>query len=314
MPILLTIFLLIPVTLHADATFANFLVELRSEALHEGIRPTTLDSALTDITPNPKVLSLYRRQPEKKQNLRAYLSQRVSPDRINRGRQLLTEQGPLLDQVAERFGVQARFIVALWGSESSYGRHMGDFSVIRSLATLAHGSKRRDYFRRELLVALRILDQGHISPSNMLGSWAGAMGQCQFMPWSYDRRAIDFDQDGRRDIWHSQPDVFASIANYLASQGWRDDLTWGRQVTIPVGFANELLNEKKDLEEWHGLGVRRLNGMALPTKHVQAKLIRPANSQGNTFLVYDNFDVLLKWNRSNHFAIAIGTLADRIQP
>ena len=311
---LLLFILILPFSLNADASFDSFLLELRAEAQSKGISQSTLDSALNDLQPNPKILALYNRQPEKKQSLNLYLEKRVSAARIKRGRTHLTQQQALLEKVAEQYGVQARFIVALWGSESSYGHHMGDYPVVQSLATLAHRSKRRDYFRRELLIALRIIEQGDIQPGHMLGSWAGAMGQCQFMPWSYDRRAVDYDQDGFRDIWSSQPDVFASIANYLASQGWRDDQTWGREVILPPGFDPTLKNAKKDLSAWNQLGIRRLNGTALPTRQIQAKLIRPSNAHGRSFLVYDNFDVLLKWNRSYHFAIAIGTLADRFRP
>jgi membrane-bound lytic murein transglycosylase B len=312
--ILVSILLATPTIVLAENPFDGFLQELRKEAINQGIRPTALDSVLKGLVVNPKVLALYRRQPEKRQDLSSYLKQRVSTTRITLGQKLLAEHQLLLEQVASEFGVQSRFIVALWGSESSYGRNMGDFSVVRSLATLAHGSKRKDYFRRELLVALHILDQGHIHPSKMLGSWAGAMGQCQFMPWSYDRRAIDFDQDGRRDIWFTQADVFASIANYLAAVGWKNDQTWGREVTLPPNFNSEFTNKKMELQEWQNYGVRRLNGTALPTRKIEAKLIRPTNANGRSFLVYDNYDVLLKWNRSHHFAIAIGTLADRLRP
>ena len=287
---------------------------MRLEAQKQGIRPATLRTTLDRLELNQKVLQLYHRQPEKAQTLSAYLKRRVSQTRIKRGRALLAEHSALLDEVANRYGVQPRFIVALWGTESDYGGNMGDFSVVRSLATLAYGSKRPDYFRRELMVALRILDQGHISPDQMIGSWAGAMGQCQFMPWSFSRRAVDFDANGKRDIWHSHPDVFASIANYLASQGWRGDLTWGRAVSAPPGLDPELLKGKtsKDLEQWQALGIRRADGRDLPRRSVQARLMRPENGGGRIFILYENFDVLLKWNRSNHFAIAVGTLADRI--
>ena len=312
--ILIAILLAVPTAASAVTSFENFIHDLRSEARKQGISLRTLDSALTDLTPNPQIIALYNRQPEKKQGLSTYMDKRVSSGRVHRGQVLIEDHRVLLNQVAEKFGVQPRFIVALWGSESSFGQHMGDFSVIRSLATLAHGSKRRDYFRRELLVALRIIDQGDIQADQMLGSWAGAMGQCQFMPWSYDRRAVDFDGDGRRNIWSSRADVFASIANYLASQGWRDDQTWGREVLLPANLERKFKNQIKDLQEWQDLGIRRLNGSALPTRHIDAKLIRPANAHGRSFLVYGNFDVLLKWNRSNHFAIAVGTLADRLRP
>lgn len=313
LPILLLLILLTPDQLIAADTFAQFLTQLRADPQIQGFHAATIDSALVGLELNAKVLQLYRRQPEKSSTLRAYLKRRVSPHRINRGRELMEEHRAVLASVAERFGVQPRFIIALWGSESDFGDNMGNFSVVRSLATLAFASKRQDYFRRELLVALRILDQGHISPKGMVGSWAGAMGQCQFMPWAYNHRAVDFDGDGRRDIWHSQPDVFASIANYLKASGWRDDLTWGRPVSLPPAVAAEHLKKTKDLQEWQSLGVRRLNQTDLPQRNIMAQLIRPANAQGRAFLVYGNYDVLLKWNSAHSFAIAVGTLADRLR-
>ena len=309
--LLLPLFTLQP--LYAQGHFDQFLSQLRTDALSAGLKAATLDSTLDSLEINPRVLNLYQRQPEKRQSLQTYIQRRVSPERVRRGRQLLKRHQTLLNRVAERYGVQPRFVVALWGSESDFGAHMGDFSVVRSLATLAYGSKRKDYFRRELLVALRIVDQGHIHPDQMRGSWAGAMGQCQFMPWSFSNLSVDFDGDGRRDIWHSPPDVFASIANYLAAAGWRDDLTWGRAVQFPTTRLAEYLNSTFDLSTWNEYGVRRLNGNILPVRPISARLIRPANASENIFLVYDNYDVLLKWNRSHSFAIAVGTLADRLR-
>ena len=309
--LLIPLFTLQP--LYAQGHFDQFLGQLRIDALTAGLKATTIDFTLDSLEIDPQILKLYRRQPEKRQSLQTYIQRRVSPERVQRGRQLLERYQALLNRVAERYGVQPRFIVALWGSESNFGAHMGDFSVVRSLATLAYGSKRKDYFRRELLVALRILDKGYIHPDQMRGSWAGAMGQCQFMPWSFSSLAVDFDGDGRRDIWHSLPDVFASIANYLASAGWRDDLTWGRAVQFPITRIDEYLNSTFDLPTWHEYGVRRLNGNILPIRAISARLIRPASASGSIFLVYDNYDVLLKWNRSHNFAIAVGTLADRLR-
>lgn len=302
----------IPTTSSAETGFAKFLETLRREAENKGIHSTTLDLALNGLESDSRVLARYNHQPEKKQSLKAYIARRVSKTRVAAGRLALSEYRDTLDSIAERFGVQPRFIVALWGSESDYGRNMGDFPVIRSLATLAYATKRGNYFRRELLEALRILDQGHIPVEDMVGSWAGAMGQCQFMPWSYNHRAIDFDADGHKDIWNSKEDALASIANYLASHGWRKDLTWGRPVKIPPGLDPGRVNTRENLSEWQALGIRRLNGSDLPLRDISAQLIAPAHAMGQHYLVYDNFSILLKWNRSHHFAIAVGTLSDRI--
>ena len=312
LPFLIISVLFAPVTLSAEASFAEFLETLRSDAENQGIRSTTLALALNGLESDPHVLARYNHQPEKKQSLKTYLARRVSPTRVAAGRLALTKYRAVLDSIAGRFGVQARFIVALWGSESDYGRNIGDFSVIRSLATLAHATKRGDYFCRELLEALLILDQGHIPTNRLVGSWAGAMGQCQFMPWSYNHRAVDFDADGHKDIRNSREDALASIANFLAAHGWRNDLTWGRPVTIPPSLDPGLVNAHKHLSQWQALGVRRLNGSDLPLRDISAKLIAPAHAMGQRYLVYENYSVLLKWNRSHHFAIAVGTLSDRI--
>jgi membrane-bound lytic murein transglycosylase B len=220
-----------------------------------------------------------------------------------------------LDRVEREYGVQRRFIVALWGIESNYGEHTGSFAVIQSLVTLAYDGRRSNYFRKELLNALHILDDGHLSLEEMKGSWAGAMGQCQFMPSSFHHYGIDADGDSRIDIWNSIPDVFASTANYLAKAGWKDDQTWGRPVRLPENFDYSLagLKTRLPLSRWQALGVRRINGRNLPKRRdLTASLIIPDGSDGPAYLVYDNFRVLLAWNRSEAFAVAVGTLADRI--
>jgi membrane-bound lytic murein transglycosylase B len=204
--------------------------------------------------------------------------------------------------------------VALWGVESSYGSYDGDFPVIAALATLAHEGRRASFFRGELLKALQILERGDIAVGEMTGSWAGAMGQSQFMPSSYHAYAVDYDGDGHRDIWTSLPDVFASIANYLAKAGWNDRYTWGRQVNHPTGLNGELvgLEMAKPLPEWQALGVRRADGADLPPVALDASLLRTDEGQGPSYLVYHNFRVLMAWNRSTYFALTVGELSDLI--
>ncbi len=204
--------------------------------------------------------------------------------------------------------------MALWGIETNYGEHSGSFPVIQSLVTLAYDERRGPYFRRELFDALRVLDAGHIPLERMKGSWAGAMGQCQFMPSSFRRFAVDAEGNHRIDIWDSVPDVLASTANYLASAGWKDDQTWGRPVRLPKNFDFSLagLDTRLPLSRWQALGVRRSNGRALPRRNLEASLIAPEGPEGPAYLVYDNFRVLLAWNRSKSFAVAVGTLADRV--
>jgi membrane-bound lytic murein transglycosylase B len=214
--------------------------------------------------------------------------------------------------------VPARFIVALWGIETGFGRNTGGMPVISALATLAYDGRRPAYFRGELLNALTILDQGHITPSLMVGSWAGAMGQCQFMPSTFLKFAVDWDGDGRRDIWTNRADALASAANYLSSEGWTTTLGWGRPVRLPPGLspARLGLDTVKSLDEWARLGVRAADGKPLPRREVQASIVIAESPKGSgagpAFLVYDNFRTLMKWNRSIFFALAAGHLADRI--
>ncbi len=295
-------------------SFATWLVALRAEARERGVRDEILERAFRGVAPIPRVIELDRSQPEFTLTFQQYLDRVVPRARVNKGREKLAENRALLERVAKRFHVQPRFIVALWGIETDFGRLGGSFSVIASLATLAFDGRRSAFFRKELLDALTILEEGHIAPEDMKGSWAGAMGQNQFMPSSFVGYAVDFDGDGRRDIWQTRADVFASAANYLASQGWRDDRTWGRRVRLPEGFDFAAAGPKvvKALGHWQRLGVRRAEGGDLPSRQLEASLALPDGEGGPAFLVYSNFETILKWNRSTFFAIAVGQLADRI--
>jgi membrane-bound lytic murein transglycosylase B len=302
-----------PRSAEAAADFATWLEDLRAEAAGRGIKQATLDAAFAGVQPIPRVIELDRRQPEFTLTFPEYLDRVVPQSRVERGRALLREHAALLDAVAGKYNVQPRFIVALWGVESDFGRITGGFKVIAALATLAYDGRRSEFFRGELLNALEILDQGHIAPQDMLGSWAGAMGQSQFMPSSFLNFAQDHDGDGRRDIWDTQGDIFASIANYLAQSGWRDDITWGRRVRLPQGFDAALMDLKtrKPISAWQALGVRKPDGSALPGRDLAAAIVQPDKESSPVFMVYENFHALLKWNRSTYFAAAVGTLADQ---
>jgi membrane-bound lytic murein transglycosylase B len=204
----------------AAEPFALWVAQLREEARGQGISDALLDTVLPTLSPDEDIIELDRKQPETTQTLQQYLNKIVSQARIERGRQEFEDNEDLLRRIGRQYGVQPEYIVALWGIESNFGDRMGDYSIVEALATLAYDGRRSEYFRGELLKALRILQNGDVTPENMLGSWAGAMGQCQFMPSSYLRYAVDQDGDGRRDIWETQADVFASIAHYLQSEGW----------------------------------------------------------------------------------------------
>ncbi len=293
--------------------FAGWLRDLRKDARSAGISQKTLDAALADIEePRKRVLESDQSQPEKKESLKDYVEARVNRERIAAGREVLKRFPTWLGRVERKYDVQRRFLVALWGIESSYGQHAGSHQVIPALVTLAYDGRRGEYFRKELIEALRILDAGHVSLARMKGSWAGAMGPFQFMPSSYRHYAVDADGDGRINIWGSVPDALASAANYLAKAHWKDDQTWGRPVKLPNKFDYSLagLDTRLPLSRWQAVGVRRMNGRALPQRNLQASLIVPDGPAGPAYLVYDNFRALRRWNRSNSFAVAVGTLAD----
>jgi len=297
----------------ADA-FETWLGGLRREARQKGVRPATLDAALGGVRPIPRVIELSQRQPEFTLTLDRYLGIVLSEERIAQGRQRYAAHRAELRRAGRAHGVQPRYIVALWGIETKYGAIMGGFPVVGALATLAYQGGRRRFFRSELVNALKILDQGHITPDRMVGSWAGAMGQNQFMPSSFLASAVDGDGDGRRDIWGTLPDVFASSANYLRRAGWRRGQGWGREVRLPARFNKSLVNGRKAMtvSAWKRLGVRRADGGPLPTAAVRGRVIMPIRHGGRAFLVYQNFRVIKRWNNSDYFAIAVGMLADRI--
>lgn len=295
--------------------FEEWLRDLKAEAMRRGISEGTLTSAFQDVEPLPKVLEYDRSQPEFTRTFWQYLERAVTEGRIERGRALMREHRALLTRVEAEYGVQARFLVAFWGLETNFGDYTGGFPVIDAVTTLAHDRRRSDFFRSELMSALRILDEGHIAKPRMLGSWAGAMGQLQFMPSTFVAHAVDADGDGRKDIWGSLPDVFSSAAKYLSDVGWKGDRTWGREVRLPEGFDLELATQdvRKTLREWQDLGVRRANGADLPiVAGMEGSVILPAGWKGPAFLVYDNFDNILTWNRSTYYAITVGYLADRL--
>lgn len=295
--------------------FAQWLDDFRRDALGQGIRQATLDAAFEGIEPIPRVIELDRRQPEFTLTFQQYMERVVPATRVEKGRRMLAENRALLDEVGKKYGIEPRFLVAFWGVETDFGRVKGGFQVVPALATLAHDGRRSTYFRGELINALKILDQGHVKPAEMMGSWAGAMGQCQFMPSSFLNFAVDQNGDGRKDLWNDKADVFASAANYLTRSGWKNDQTWGRPVRLPDGFDPALagLKIRKSLAEWSKLGVRRADGGALPARDLQAAVVFTEGPGSAAYLVYDNFETILKWNRSTFFAVAVGSLADRIK-
>ena len=293
--------------------FSQWLDGVRQEAKAAGMTSAFLDAVLAGARPIKRVIELDRRQPEFTLTFWNYLNKSVNAARIAGGREMLAKHRALLQQTARRFGVQPRFIVAFWGLESNYGKYTGAFPLIGAVATLAHDPRRSRFFRGQLLAALTIMSRGDV-PLKVKGSWAGAMGNFQFIPTTYKDFAIDADGDGRRDLWNSFPDMFASAANYLQRSGWRRGWSWGREVKLPKGFefAQTGLGVRKTLGQWRALGIRRIDGGELPKGEARASVILPAGYEGPAFLVYQNYRTILNWNRSLLYAIAVGHLADRL--
>ncbi len=298
----------------AKKPFGEWLVDLKAEALANGISQPIIDDAFKNVKFKEKIINLDRKQPEVTQTFQQYMAKRLPKSLIDQGRARLQKHKVILAEVEKKYGVQPRFVVALWGVETRFGKYTGGFNVVEALTTLAYDNRRAAYFRKELMIALQILEEKHITPQNMKGSWAGAMGQAQFMPSSFINFAVDHDADGRRDIWTTKPDVFASAANYLSSSGWLGDQTWGREVKLPSEFDKSLisLKVKKPMKDWQNLGVRKVDGTDLPSRQLAGSLVQPKGGNGQTFLIYNNYRTILKWNYSTYFAMSVGQLADRL--
>ena len=312
-PLILSLFVPALLAQENEQSFADWLAELRAEARELGISEATLRE-LDNLQPLERVMELDSSQPEFVQTFTRYLGLRVTPNQVARGQSLLQQHSVLLEQVRQRYGVQPHYLVAFWAVESNYGRSTGGFSVLEALATLAFDPRRADFFRRQLLTALQIIDDGHIQAERMSGSWAGAMGQLQFMPNIFYQYGVDGDQDGRIDIWNSLPDIFHSAANFLSQSGWRGDERWGREVLLTEDFDFSLTgtSTRKPLQEWRDLGVTQLNGAPIPVAAgMEASVILPAGAQGPAFLGYANFRTTMTYNPSTFYALTVGHLADR---
>lgn len=312
-----------PVAQPPTQPFPDWLADVRKDALQRGISQATVEAALTDIEPLPIVVQRDRTQAELIMSLDEYLKSHLTRKVRTTAQEMVRDHRDLLEAVEKKYGVPPGVIIAIWGVESNFGRFSGSRPTIATLATLAYDPRRSSMFREELFDALEILDKGDIDLSKMQGSWAGALGQTQFMPSSFLRYAQDFDGDGRRDIWNSMPDVFASIANYLAANGWAKGQTWGREVRIPKGLSDRLATEAPllstgclaerqmtaplPLSRWRKLGVRPIAGGRLPSAHFDASMVSGIHRH---FLVYPNYRALLQYNCVNAYGLTVGLLAD----
>ena len=301
-----------------QGSFPAFLDSVRVEARRAGISANTLNRALNGLQPNDRVLELDRRQAEFTQTWPQYRDARLSQTRIDAGRRAYSENRNLLQAIEARYRVSSRVVVAIWGMETNYGGFTGNFNVIEALATLAWEGRRASFFRGELMAALRILDAGHVSFERMRGSYAGAMGNPQFMPTSFERLAVDFDGDGRRDIWDNKADALASIANYLgrSGPGWRDGQIWGFEVITPPDFDTALADHRQTraMAEWARMGVTRPGRGALPAQDGDWAVVIPGLARGDSqaFMVGQNFMQIRRYNPSNFYATAVGLLSDRV--
>lgn len=293
-------------------SFSEWQADFRAQALKAGINPLVFDNAFAGITPDMSVIKADRSQPEFSRPVWEYLDGALSPLRVRNGQRLLEQNAELLGRIEQRYGVDRQALVSVWGMESNFGSFQGNKSVIRSLATLAYEGRRPEFAQSQLIAALKIIQEGDISPEKMLGSWAGAMGQTQFIPTTYETHAVDFDGDGRRDIWNSSADALASTAHYLQSSGWKQGQPWGFEVTLPAGFDYALADGaiKKSVAEWQTLGVK-VPASAAGSEQLSAALLLPAGYRGPAFLVLDNFRAILRYNNSSSYALAVGLLSQR---
>lgn len=293
--------------------FARFVEQLKKQAAAQGISQPTIDKAFANVHIMMRVIASDKNQLEKKVTLDDYLQRVLTARRIAQAQEKYKLHAAQLATQSQRYGVQASYIVALWGMESNFGRLQGKEDIISAMTTLAFEGRREAFFTAELMAALQILEQGHVDADNLKGSWAGAMGQSQFMPSSFIKYGADGDGDGRIDIWNNVNDVFASTANYLSTEGWDPSVSWGREVKLAADFDSDrtgLENDKaKTVAQWQKLGVE-ITGANDSELKQKAWIILPDDSEGRAFLVYSNFKTLMHWNRSYYFAISVGMLAD----
>ncbi len=299
----------------ANDDFQTCISRLKSTAVSQGITQATLKDTLDRVKSRKQVIKADKNQPEFTSTFQQYFDKRVTPWRVKKGRQMLKKHHKLLAELTHKYGVPGQYIVAFWGLETNYGSYIGELPVIDSLTTLACKPRRAEFFTKELMIALRLKQKNGFSYEHMKGSWAGAMGHTQFMPSTFEKYAVDADGDGRADLWSSEQDALTSAANFLMHLGWKKELRWGREVELPKGFDFTPIGTKaaKSLQQWRSLGVKKADGKPLVVVNgVKAVLYLPSGHKGPAFLGYSNFNTIMKWNRSEFYAISVGHLADRI--
>jgi membrane-bound lytic murein transglycosylase B len=304
----------LPLAAAAESRFPSFVQELKAEALRAGISRATVEAAFARVALNPKIFELDHHQPEFTLTWAQYKARVIPATRIANGRAAYAREAARLGPISATYRCDPRIVVGIWGLESDFGTTTGKYRVVESLANLAFDGRRASYFRGECINALRILDAGDIAPDAMTGSWAGAMGQPQFMPSSYLHYAVDADGDGKRDIWGNRADVFGSIANYLGKSGWRAGEPWAQPISVPPGLAAGQTGRdvRKTLGEWMALGVRRSDGTAFSRTDVHGAVVMPDGAGGEAFMTYANFHVIRRYNPSDFYALAVGLLGNAV--
>lgn len=298
----------------AQTDFQSCLQNIRAEATRQGVPASIIDAGFRGLTPDQKVVDLDSRQPEFSLTYGKYVGNAVTADRVSRGQQKLAQYRGLLDQLQSEYGVPPQYIMSFWGMETNYGTYMGDFSALRSVATLACMTKRTVFFSNETVQALKILSNNHMTTQQMKGSWAGALGNMQFMPSTFMKYAVDRDGNGKIDIWNSLPDAFASAANFLRGIGFKPGLPAAEEVVLPQNFPLDQADTTvdKSVRAWSQMGVKRAAGGALPASDENASIILPAGWRGPAFILYPNFKAVMNWNRSTLYALAVTVLAQQI--
>ena len=298
----------------ANDDFAQCKTRLAAKAVSQGVAKEVVDNAFSTITYVNRVIELDRSQPEFVTTFPSYYSKRVTNWRVSKGRQLMQKHWPMLTRLQQKYGIPPHYLVAFWGLETNFGGYKGTMPVLSSLATLACDERRSTYFTGELMTALKLAEREYLNPANMVGSWAGAMGHTQFMPSAYYKYAVDGDGDGQANLWDSEADALTSAANFLNNLGWNQGTRWGREVGLPENFdyRESGYKNRRSVSDWKALGVTQADGSALPDSTLSAYVVVPAGHEGPAFLAYHNFRVIMRWNNSEFYAIAVGELANQI--
>ncbi|WP_137168338.1 lytic murein transglycosylase [Salinimonas lutimaris] len=298
----------------ATDDFAQCKTRLAAKAVSQGVAKEVVDNAFSTITYVNRVIELDRSQPEFVTTFPSYYSKRVTNWRVSKGRQLMQKHWPMLTRLQQKYGIPPHYLVAFWGLETNFGGYKGTMPVLSSLATLACDERRSTYFTGELMTALKLAEREYLNPANMVGSWAGAMGHTQFMPSAYYKYAVDGDGDGQANLWDSEADALTSAANFLNNLGWNQGTRWGREVVLPEGFdyRESGYGNRRSVIDWKALGITQADGSALPDSTLSAYVVVPAGHEGPAFLAYQNFRVIMRWNNSEFYAIAVGELANQI--